>query len=196
MTNETQKDNDSMEPETLLNEAKDTYQAIKEKKYFAATRQIFHLLSHLYKRYLKGKYVPINGKKIPLVLVLAVVLFLGWLAAPSDTETPVNTENSESKQLEEQIKTKEDLNSYNQDGIKVYGMYKCDNAVCGFLENESDNDVARILISVTFHDKGGAVIYEGGAEATAMIAKSRSRFKISSDGDFDYFRLTDVTVEK
>ena len=75
-------------------------------------------------------------------------------------------------------------------------MYKCDNAVCGYLENDTDNDIARILISVTFHDKSGAVVYEGGAEATAMVAKSRSRFKILADGEFEYFRLTDVTVEK
>ena len=40
------------------------------------------------------------------------------------------------------------------------------------------------------------VVYEGGAEATAMVAKSRSRFKILADGEFEYFRLTDVTVEK
>ncbi len=132
-----------------------------------------------------------------MTAVLVVVLGLAYAVFPSDSNNEqANPEENIKDEQASELKEKEDLNTYNQDGIKVYGLYKCEKAVCGFIENDSDNDVARILISLTFHDKSGAVIYEGGAEATAMTAKSRSRFKIPADGEFDYFRLTDVTIEK
>ncbi len=196
MANDTSK-NEELQLNSYVNEVKDVILLIKEKKYFQAFKAFLKLFVTFYKMYIKGKYIRVKGKKIPLVAVLVLVLFIGWAAIPSGTVSEDQQDKSvEDAAQEQSLKEKEDLNTYNQDGVKVYGMYKCEQAVCGFLENSSDNDVARILISVTFHDKTGAVIYEGGAEATAMTAKSRSRFKIAPDGDFDYFRLTDVTVEK
>lgn len=189
--------NEELQLGNCIDEVKNVILLIKEKKYFQAFKAFLKLFVTFYKMYIKGKYIKVKGKKIPLVAVLILVLFIGWAAIPSDSVSEDKQNQSDTDIVQEQsLQEKEDLNTYNQDGIKVYGMYKCEQAVCGFLENSSDNDVARILISVTFHDKTGAVIYEGGAEATAMTAKSRSRFKIAPDGDFDYFRLTDVTVEK
>lgn len=189
--------NEELQLGNCIDEVKNVILLIKEKKYFQAFKAFLKLFVTFYKMYIKGKYIKVKGKKIPLVAVLILVLFIGWAAIPSGSVSEDKQNQSDTDIVQEQsLQEKEDLNTYNQDGIKVYGMYKCEQAVCGFLENSSDNDVARVLISVTFHDKTGAVIYEGGAEATAMTAKSRSRFKIAPDGDFDYFRLTDVTVEK
>lgn len=201
MTDETSQNEEQQKEqmEKIVAEGKNFGMYLKEKKYFSALKEFFKLLGSVYKRFIKGKYVTVKGKKIPLVAVLTVVLllFVGMMPAGENstekqkqsTETADTVENT-------QLKEKEDLNTYNQDGIKVYGLVKCENAVCGYLENGSDNDISRILISINFTDKSGAVIYEGGAEATAMVAKSRSRFKIPAEGEFDAFHLTDVTVEK
>ena len=134
-----------------------------------------------------------------MAVVLLVVLAGGVAVTPSgseNTDKAVAAQEQAEQNSASNIKEKEDMNTYNQDGVKVYGLVKCGEAVCGYVENDSDDDISRILISITFHDKNGAVIYEGGAEATAMVAKSRSRLKIATEGDFDYFVLNDVTVEK
>lgn len=183
--------------DSLLENAKDLSAALKDRKYFRVFKELFVLLKTIYKNYLKGRYVSVSGKNVPMTAVLVIVLGLVYAVFPSNSSNEqANPEDNIKDEPASELKEKEDLNTYNQDGIKVYGLYKCEKAVCGFIENDSDNDVARILVSLTFHDKSGAVVYEGGAEATAMTAKSRSRFKIPTDGEFDYFRLTDVTIEK
>lgn len=198
MTDETSQNDEQQneQMEKIVAEGKNFGMYIKEKKYFSALKEFFKLLGSVYKRFIKGKYVTVKGKKVPLAAILVVVLllFIGMMPTGENTEKEPKqaTETAENTQLKE----KEDLNTYNQDGVKVYGLVKCENAVCGYLENGSDDDISRILISINFTDKSGAVIYEGGAEATAMVAKSRSRFKIPAEGEFDAFHLTDVTVEK
>lgn len=189
---------DELNPESLLEKAKTVGALVKEKKYFRAVKEIFVLLIAVYKKYIKGKYVSVKGKKVPLIAVILVVLAGGWAAIPSDNTAAVEDKApvAEEAKKAEDVKEKEDANTYDKDGVKVYGLVKCENAICGYLENDSENDISRILISVTFNDKSGAVIYEGGAEATAMVAKSRSRFQIPADGEFYSFHLTDVTVER
>lgn len=189
---------DELNPESLLEKAKTVGALVKEKKYFRAVKEIFVLLIAVYKKYIKGKYVSVKGKKVPLIAVILVVLAGGWAAIPSDNTAAVEDKApvAEEAKKAEDVKEKEDANTYDKDGVKVYGLVKCENAICGYLENDSENDISRILISVTFNDKSGAVIYEGGVEATAMVAKSRSRFQIPTDGEFDSFHLTDVTVER
>lgn len=185
--------------ESVINDVKTLETLIKEKKYFRALKEFFVVFYAIYKKHIKGKYIEFKGKKVPMAAVLLVVLAGGFAVAPSGNESTDKTTAAQ-EQIEQKsdsdVKEKEDKNTYNQDGVKVYGLIKCGEAVCGYVENDSDNDISRILISLTFHDKTGAVIYEGGAEATAMVAKSRSRLKISTEGDFDYFVLSDVTVEK
>lgn len=189
---------DELNPESLLEKAKTVVALVKEKKYFRAVKEIFVLLIAVYKKYIKGKYVYVKGKKVPLIAVILVVMAGGWAAIPSDNTAAVEDKApvAEEAKKAEDVKEKEDANTYDKDGVKVYGLVKCENAICGYLENDSENDISRILISVTFNDKSGAVIYEGGVEATAMVAKSRSRFQIPADGEFDSFHLTDVTVER
>ena len=185
--------------ESVISGVKTLGTLIKEKKYFRALKEFFVIFYTIYKKHIKGKYIEFKGKKVPMAAVLLVVLAGGFAVAPSGNEN-ANKPTSAQEQTEQKdnsnIKEKEDMNTYNQDGVKVYGLVKCGEAVCGYVENDSDNDISRILISLTFHDKTGAVVYEGGAEATAMVAKSRSRLKITTEGDFDYFVLSDVTVEK
>lgn len=185
--------------ESVISGVKTLGTLMKEKKYFRALKEFFVVFYTIYKKHIKGKYIEFKGKKVPMAAVLLVVLAGGFAVAPSGNEN-ADKQTSAQEQTEQKdnsnIKEKEDMNTYNQDGVKVYGLVKCDEAVCGYVENDSDNDISRILISLTFHDKTGAVVYEGGAEATAMVAKSRSRLKITTEGDFDYFVLSDVTVEK
>ena len=185
--------------ESVLNEIKTLGTLIKEKKYFRAVKESFVVFYTIYKKHIKGKYIEFKGKKVPMAVVLLIVLAGGVAVTPSgseNTDKAVAAQEQAEQNSASNIKEKEDMNTYNQDGVKVYGLVKCGEAVCGYVENDSDDDISRILISITFHDKNGAVIYEGGAEATAMVAKSRSRLKIATEGDFDYFVLNDVTVEK
>lgn len=185
--------------ESVISGVKTLGTLIKEKKYFRALKEFFVVFYAIYKKHIKGKYIEFKGKKVPMAAVLLVVLAGGFAVAPSGNENadkPTSAQEQTEQKDNSNIKEKEDMNTYNQDGVKVYGLVKCGEAVCGYVENDSDNDISRILISLTFHDKTGAVVYEGGAEATAMVAKSRSRLKITTEGDFDYFVLSDVTVEK
>lgn len=185
--------------ESVISGVKTLGTLIKEKKYFRALKEFFVIFYAIYKKHIKGKYIEFKGKKVPMAAVLLVVLAGGFAVAPSGNENadkPTSAQEQTEQKDNSNIKEKEDMNTYNQDGVKVYGLVKCGEAVCGYVENDSDNDISRILISLTFHDKTGAVVYEGGAEATAMVAKSRSRLKITTEGDFDYFVLSDVTVEK
>ncbi len=185
--------------ESVISGVKTLGTLIKEKKYFRALKEFFVVFYTIYKKHIKGKYIEFKGKKVPMAAVLLVVLAGGFAVAPSGNENadkPTSAQEQTEQKDNSNIKEKEDMNTYNQDGVKVYGLVKCGEAVCGYVENDSDNDISRILISLTFHDKTGAVVYEGGAEATAMVAKSRSRLKITTEGDFDYFVLSDVTVEK
>lgn len=185
--------------ESVISGVKTLGTLIKEKKYFRALKEFFVVFYAIYKKHIKGKYIEFKGKKVPMAAVLLVVLAGGFAVAPSGNENadkPTSAQEQTKQKDNSNIKEKEDMNTYNQDGVKVYGLVKCGEAVCGYVENDSDNDISRILISLTFHDKTGAVVYEGGAEATAMVAKSRSRLKITTEGDFDYFVLSDVTVEK
>lgn len=185
--------------ESVISGVKTLGTLIKDKKYFRALKEFFVVFYTIYKKHIKGKYIEFKGKKVPMAAVLLVVLAGGFAVAPSGNENadkPTSAQEQTEQKDNSNIKEKEDMNTYNQDGVKVYGLVKCGEAVCGYVENDSDNDISRILISLTFHDKTGAVVYEGGAEATAMVAKSRSRLKITTEGDFDYFVLSDVTVEK
>ena len=188
---------DKLDTNAIIEKAQNLRKALQERKYFKAAKDAFVLLYALYKQYLKGKYVSVKGKKIPLIAVILAVMVAGYAVIPSAPEDK-NAQISE-KSVEEiamEAVQNPDVNTYNQNGIKVYGLYKCNNAVCGYLENSNEKDFARVLISVTFHDEGGNVIYEGGAEAAGVIAMSRIKFTIPAEGDFNYFRLTDVTVER
>ncbi len=182
MTDETNKN--------LIDEGSNILTLIKDKKYFSALKAFIKLSITNYRQHIKGKYVNVKGKRIPVALLLAVLLALGWFAIPSD-DNDTQTNN----QQEETVK-KEALNTFEGNGVKVYGLSKCDNAVCGIMENIGQSNIARIVISMTFHDNVGNVIYEGGAEATSIVAQTRSRFKIPAEGEFEYFTLTDVLVEK
>ena len=86
MANETKND---LNTETLLEEAKEIGVLAKDRKYFQLTKKVFHLFSSVYKKSLKGKYLEIQGKKIPMVLVVVAALGLGWTAIPSGSETAV-----------------------------------------------------------------------------------------------------------
>lgn len=160
---------------------------VKEHDYVNAGKESLSLGKTLYQKFLKGKSVEIKGKKIPLTFILCVVAGL-YAVFPSSNKTDTTNQTQETE--------KTDPNSYSKDGVKVYNMRKCDNAVCGILENENTTPINRILISLTYHDQTGAVVYEGGAEITDITERSRMQMTIPSEVEFAYFKLIDVTVEK
>lgn len=177
--------------EEIISSVKEIIQSIKNKKYFRALKKSASVFRSGYEEYIKGKTLNIAGRQIPRVAVFAVALALGYLAVPNSSD---HAEQIENKASTEEL-TQQNENVYDEENVKVYGLYKCENAVCGIIDNSNDKDLARILISITFHDKHGAVVYEGGAEAAGVTALSRSKFKIKSDKEFEYFHLNDVTVE-
>ena len=164
------------------------FQLLKEKKYFAFGKAFAVMIWGLYGKYLKGKSVTIKGKKIPLTAII-IALFAGYIMLPSSEEKtePV------AEQLPEL--TVADENSYDKDGLKIYGFEKCEQAICGILENNSDKTLGRVVISVTFNDRQKNVLAEGAIDAKDVAPGFKAKLNIPSDVDFYSFTLTDVTVE-
>lgn len=161
---------------------------LQKKKYFSVVKEIFILLKNFYNAYIKGRTIQIANKQIPLIAIIIGVFAL-YIIIPSSP-------NVEEQNIEQEIQQNKPTNSYDKQGVKVYEMTKCENnSVCGLLENGSEKKFSRIIISVTNHDKKGNVIYEGGIEATDVAPHTRMKFSIPSEVEFDYFVLSDVTIE-
>ncbi len=156
---------------------------IKNRKYLAAVKEVFHLTKDIYGKTLKGRYIKVKGKNIPLTAVVVGLLFV-YILVPS-SENPLETNN-----------TVYEENTYDKDGIKVYNLNKCENAVCGTVENLSENIVPHIIVSIEFQDEDGAGIYVGNADASDNKPRSRIKFSIPAEENFASFKLLNVKVEK
>lgn len=164
------------------------FKLLKEGKYFAFLKEVLKLLWKLYGKYIKGKSVTIKGKKISLTAIIIAVLGI-YVILPSSKD-----KNDDSiDQLPELTEQQE--NVYDKDGLKVYGFERCDQAICGLLENVSDKTFDRVIISVTFDDRQKNVLDEGAIDATNITPNFKAKLKIPSNVDFYSFTLTDVTVE-
>ena len=164
------------------------FKLLKERRYFAFLKASLVMLWVLYSNYLKGRFVTIKGKKIPLTAIILVALGL-YVVLPTSEEK--NKEQTE--QLPEL--TVPDENSYDKDGLKIYGFERCSQAICGLMENNSDNTLGRVIISVTFNDRQNNVLAEGAIEANNVAPGYKAKLNIPSDADFYTFKLVDVTVE-
>ena len=167
------------------------FKLLKEKRYFAFLKAFLSLMWGLYGKFLKGKSVTIKGKKIPLTAVIIALLGV-YVVMPSSDDTD-KQEKTVTEQLPE-LKMPEE-NSYDKDGLKIYGFERCEQAICGIMENTSDKTFARVIISVTFDDRQKNVLAEGSIDAKDIAPGYKARLNIASDVDFYGFTLTDVTVE-
>lgn len=174
--------------------AKTTFQSIKsictdlkDRKFMAAGKECWSCGKNVYTKNLKGKYVEVRGKKIPLTAIVIVIL-LG-LFMMSSNENPKELPLTETASAEQ-------VNVFQQDGVKVYDMRKCDQAACGLLENETNEIISKIAITVTFYNQQGEPIYESMVEANDFQEMARIKFNIPCEEDFSYFKLKDVSVQK
>lgn len=174
------------------NSLKKVFSLLKERKFFAAFRESFSFLKFFYNEYMKGQYFVIAGKRISrtLAAVLVVVLYIIWPSGNSKTNNNQSTEIAE---------TKNDTNTYDKNGLKVYNLRKCETednvGACGILENYGENNFERIKIDLTFFKADGTAIYKGGVEATNMEAHTRTEITIPCSEEFAYFKLEGVSTE-
>lgn len=174
------------------NSLKKVFSLLKERKFFAAFKESFSFLKFFYKEYMKGQYFVIAGKRISrtLAAVLAVVLYIIWPSGNSKTDNNQTTEIAE---------TKNDTNTYDKNGLKVYNLRKCESengaGACGILENYGNNNFAFIKIDLTFFRADGTAVYKGGVEATNMEAHTSTEITIPCSEEFAYFKLESVSTE-
>ena len=158
--------------EDTWNSLKKVFSLLKERKFFAAFKESFSFLKFFYKEYMKGQY------------------FIIWPSGNSKTDNNQTTEIAE---------TKNDTNTYDKNGLKVYDLRKCETedkiGACGILENYGENNFAHIKIVLTFFKADGTAVYKGGVEATNMEAHTRTEITIPCSEKFAYFKLEGVSTE-
>lgn len=163
--------------------------ALRERRYFAALKEVYNLFKTLYNTHLKGKYVTVKGRKIPLTAVVIAAIFALYVLYPS-------SDQPRELPLAEEAEVQKEMNNYAKDGVKVYDLRKCDNAVCGYLENVEETPIKNISIEITFHDQSGVVVYRGGVEASDVKPMTRNKLTIPSEVPFAYFKLAEVNAER
>lgn len=174
------------------------FELLKERKYFAFFKKCFSLLWQLYSKYIKGKFITVKGKKIPLTAVI-IVLFGLYVVFPSSNDeqatSATNTTENDGFTEQTQDSVEQQANTYDKDGLKIYNFERCDQGICGLMENSSDKTIDRVIISVTFDDRQHNVLAEGDIDARNVKPMTRTKLNIPSEAEFYSFTLTDVTVE-
>jgi len=182
-----------------IKEVKELAGLIKNKNYGDASRKAAGLSKALYDKHLKGKYVEVKGKKIPLtaIVVAGVFLFFYIIWPSSEPVKPAPTPKATiTREVSKAESPKADENTYDKEGLKVYELSKCEQAVCGKVENSGENTFKSVVISVSFFDDKGELIYEGGVEATDVAPNSRMNLNIPTEGEFATFKLKEVAATK
>jgi hypothetical protein len=124
--------------ETVLDSVKNIAALAKDKQYGPAAKATVNLGKMLYNKHLKGKYITVKGKQIPMTLV-AIVAVLGlYIITPS-----CGSDEKVEKPAVSSVAKKE-VNTYDKDGLKIHDMRKCEQAACGLLENTSNKKVKKI----------------------------------------------------
>lgn len=179
---------------TVWESTKKIFSLLKERKFFAAFKESFSFLKLVYVNHLKGKYVTIKGKQIPRTLLAIIALFLVYTAFPSCEHRP-----SGEQSIAEASDVKKETNTYDKNGLKIYGLRKCEEegkvGVCGTIENYGENNFQFVKVTLTFHSAEGKVVYEGGIEATDVESHARSKINVPCSVEFAYFKLKDVVTE-
>jgi len=171
--------------ENTLDYLKNAFSLLKQKQYGAALREFAYLLKAGYINHIKGKYVEVKGKKIPMIAIVIAAIFIVYALLPSANQTG---------ELKLSEKANIVANTYDKNGIRIYDMRKCNYAACGVLENSSDNDYERIRIKVVFHNQTGQAVFRGTADALQVAPRTRVEFDIPCSVEFAYFKLKDVII--
>jgi len=168
---------------------------LKERKWLSACKEIYGLLKSIYFNYFKGKYITVRGKRIPRTLVAVIAVAIVYFAFPAEEERPTGEQT-----IAEIEDIQQPTNTYDENGIKVYGLRKCvvgnEPAACGLLENYGDDEYSSIIVTVVFHANDGTAIYEGGVEASDVESHTRMKINIPCPDEFSYFELKGVSAEK
>lgn len=175
--------NESIETtESVIEHCKNAFGLLKQGKVLPAIREVFGILKAIYVNHLKGKYIEVKGKKIPLTgIVIAIFLVLYCLfsaPAPEPESGRAWIAN----------------NSYDRDGLRVYGIKKCDSSACGTIENTSDKNFDHIRIHLTFHNQTGEAVAEGTADAMSIAPNTNAKFEIPCEEDFAYAKMDDILI--
>jgi hypothetical protein len=178
--------------QTVYKNVKHVFLLIKDRKYWVATKETFNMTKGIYTNHIKGRFISVKGKRIPLAAVLAAIVLFLYIIYPSGEKAvpapePVKPSISEVEMLAQ-------MNYYNQDGIIIDKMHKCQDAVCGVLENTSDEEIAEVTIPVAFFNREGILVYEGRIKATNVPSNEPKKFQISAEIPFDFFKLGVVIV--
>lgn len=186
----TDMENISQTTQTVFASFKKIFSLIKDRKWFAASKEIFIFIKLVYTQHLKGKYFTIKGKQVPRTLVAVLAVLGAYFITPS-------TDNNHPKEqsIAEAANVKKETNTFDEKGVKVYDMRKCDNAACGIIENYGDNNFEKITINLSFHAPSGIVIYEGGVEASGVESHTRMKINVPCPDEFAYFKLKEVVLE-
>lgn len=194
---------------------KNIFLFLKEKKWADAGKEFVNLIKTIYVEHLKGKYLEIKGKKIPATAVLFIVLAFLYVITPScgskpnaakvpevsaTTEAPAEKAKApaeEAKAPAEEAKAPEGLenNAYDKDGIKVYGLAKCEKGVCGILENSGEKSAEEVKATITFYDGENVAVYRSTAVASNLEPTAKAEFSVSCEVDFASYKLTSVDVK-
>ena len=177
---------------TVFESLKSIFKLFARGSYFAACKEFVNLFKVAYVNHLKGKFVTVKGKKIPLTAIVFVVL-IGFYLFYLNTD---KVENEIQKPSISEAEMIAQLNYYNQDGITIDKMYKCQTSVCGKLENSLDEEISEIMLPVAFFNRDGILVYEGQLKITKVPADETIDFKVPSQVPFDYFKLGIVTINK
>ena len=173
---------------TTFSGLKNVVVSLKKGNVLGAGKEFIGLFKTVYTNNLKGKYVEVKGKKIPAVAIMLVVVVGIFFVIPSS-----EPEFNEVKAPEE--KKAAEPNTYEQDGIKVYGLEKCESAVCGKLENNGENYAEEIKITVTFYAEENLAVCRSQAVANNLAPSAKADFSVPCEIDFLTYKLSDVEVK-
>ena len=159
--------------------------------YWEATKEMFNLFKVAYVNHLKGKYITLKGKKIPLTAVVGAAVIGLYMLYPAAEKTAVEAEKPKISEAEMVAQ----MNYYHYDDIIIDKMYKCQDSACGKLENTKDETIAEVVIPVAFFNKEGVLVYEGSVKASNVPALETIDFKVPAQVPFEYFKLGVVSVQ-
>lgn len=181
--------------QTVWESCKNVFLFLKERQWFAAFKESFNFLKLIYLNHLKGKYIVVKGKKIPRTMIAVLGLFAIYIFLPSNEQTP----SAAPKPAIEKQKAQKDANFFDENGLKVFDLRKCETeesvGACGTIENYGDNILDKLVVSLVFYAPDGTPVYEGSVEASNIQAHTDIKINIPCSVDFAYFKLKEVKPE-
>ena len=157
---------------------------LKQKNFRSASSESYHMVKALYANHLKGKYVEVKGRKVPRTIVLVIALLLVYfiLSLFTGSSEPISG------------KAFIAANAYDNNGLRVYDLRKCNSDACGIIENGTDEHYEHIRVKLLFYGQTGKIVTEGTADAWEMAPHTRAEFVVPCAEDYAYPKLDDVFI--